>query len=280
MQIRNKKEGSVRDYLIVAILLIVAIYLAISRNQDGISKLRQFSVATVSVLQTPLSQVRIYRQALNTNVYLKRQNILLQDELSKLRSLKQENEELRDLLDFHEQSQLDLIPVKVVGKELNSINNSLTITPGAKAGIKKDMPLVNSDGLLGKVVLVTDNYAQVMPYLNTLYKVSAKVQNNNAPGIVSWEGNRKNELVMNFVPLTVDVDEGAVIETSGFSNQYPPNIPIGVVTKIEQERGKETQRIYLEPTASIYDVAEGFVVKFTPDQGIDSLKTKYDEIIK
>ncbi len=278
MLTRNKKESTAKDYFIVAILLIIAISIAISRNRGGINKLRQFSVATVSLLQTPLSQVRIYRQALNTNIYLKRQNILLQDELSKLRSLKRENAELRDLLDFKEQSSLNLIPVTIVGKELNSINNSLTITPGAKEGIKVNMPLINSDGLLGKVVLLSDNYAQVMPYLNTLYKVSAKVQGINAPGIVSWEGNR-NELVMNFVPLTVKVDIGSVIETSGYSNQYPPNIPIGIVTKIEQEQGKETQRIYLKPTASIYDVAEGFVVDFTPNTEVDSLNAEYNVII-
>ncbi|MFA5668494.1 MAG: rod shape-determining protein MreC [Balneolaceae bacterium] len=280
MQFKLVKVGEAKDFILTAILLLLAISIAISRGQNGINSLRQVSITAVSLIQTPLSQVRVYRQALNTNTYLQRQNILLQDELSKLRSIEQENLNLRNMFGFTEQTTLDLIPVTIVGKELNGINNSLTIKPGLSGGLTTDMPLITSNGLLGKVVLITDKYAQIMPYFNTLFKVSAKVQENQAPGIVSWEGTNMNELVMDFVPLTIKVDSGYVIETSGFSNQYPEGIPIGVVTRTEAEEGKETQKIYLKPFASLFDVSQGFVVRFEPDSSLNHLRQKYNEIFK
>jgi len=280
MQFKLIKVGEAKDFILTAILLLLAISIAISRGQNGINSLRQVSITAVSLIQTPLSQVRVYRQALNTNTYLQRQNILLQDELSKLRSIEQENLNLRNMFGFTEHTTLDLIPVTIVGKELNGINNSLTIKPGLSSGLTTDMPLITSNGLLGKVVLITDKYAQIMPYFNTLFKVSAKVQENQAPGIVSWEGTNMDELVMDFVPLTIKVDSGYVIETSGFSNQYPEGIPIGVVTRTEAEEGKETQKIYLKPFASLFDVSQGFVVRFEPDSSLNHLRQKYNEIFK
>tara|TARA_R110002096_G_scaffold151859_2_gene314618 strand:+ start:21525 stop:22367 length:843 start_codon:yes stop_codon:yes gene_type:complete len=280
MQFKLIKVGEAKDFILTAILLLLAISIAVSRNQGGINSLRQVSITVVSLLQTPLSSVRIYRQALNTNTYLQRQNILLQDELSRLRSIEQENINLRRMFEFKEQSPLDLKPVTIIGKELSGINNSLTITPGASEGLKPGMPLITSDGLLGKIVLINDKYAQVMPYYNSLFRVSARVQENQAPGIVSWSGTNMSELVMDFVPLTIRVDSGFVVETSGFSNQYPQGIPIGTVIRTEPEEGKETQRIYLKPSASLYNVSEGFIVKFSRDTSLINLETDYKEIFK
>ncbi|MEX2363175.1 MAG: rod shape-determining protein MreC, partial [Balneolaceae bacterium] len=142
------------------------------------------------------------------------------------------------------------------------------------------MPLVTSDGLIGKIVHTASYYSQVMPFYNSLFRVSARVQENQANGIVSWSGEANNELVMNFVPQTIPVDTGFVIETSGFSNQYPPGIPIGKVTRTEAEEGRETQRIYIEPFVILSEIDKGFVIEFRPDSNIAKLKQNYDEFFE
>lgn len=280
MQFKLVKVGEARDYILAAVLLILSISIAVSRNQGGLNSIRQVSITLVSVLQTPLSSIRIYRQALNTNNYLQRQNILLQDELSRLRAIELENEQLREMLGFRERSPLKLKPVNIIGKELTGINNSLTVNAGSADGIKIGMPLITSDGLLGKVVLTNQHYAQVMPYYNSLFRVSARIQEVQAVGIVSWTGKEMDGLVMDFVPKTIPVDSGFVIETSGASNQLPPGIPIGYVTRAEPELGKETQQIYLQPFASLFDVSQGFIVLFEPDSSLIQLQESYKEIFE
>jgi len=280
MRLRSLKLSDAKDYIITALLLIFAFALAISRHQGGIDSLRTVSVTSLSLLEEPLANIRIYRQALNTNTYLQRQNILLQDELSRLRAIEQENEELRNLLGYQNRSDFELQPVLIVSKQLNGLNNTLTIDSGTNDGLKKNMPLVSSDGLIGKIVLAGKYYSQVMPYYNSLFRVSARIQENQANGIVSWTSERYGELVMDFVPKTVPVDSGFVIETSGSSNQFPEGIPIGRVIRAEPEQGRQTQRIFIEPYTSLTDLAQGFIIKFEPDSNLTVLKEMYNQLFE
>ncbi len=280
MQFKTLKVGEAKDYIITAILILLSVTIAVSRNQGGIHSLRQLSAITVSVLQSPLANIRVYRQALTTNTYLQRQNILLQDELSKLRAIEQENIELRKLLSFQDSTEFNLTPTLIIGKELNGINKSLTINSGSSDNIKVGMPLVTSDGLLGKVILTTADYAQVLPYNNSLFRVSGLIQENNAPGIVSWNGESLTEMVIDFIPQTIPVEVGYTVVTSGFSNELPAGIPIGSVIRTEIEEGKETQRIFLKPFASLAQASQGFIINFTPDSSLTNLNDQYEDIFE
>lgn len=106
------------------------------------------------------------------------------------------------------------------------------------------------------------------------------MQNSNAYGIISWDGESIQELKLEYIPQTIPVDTGEVVVTSGYSNQFPPNIPIGEVVRIEPQKGKETQNIYLKPYVNLYEVAEGFVVKFTPDTTIEQLNESYKNLFE
>lgn len=280
MRFKSSKFSDVKDYIITAFLLVVALSLMIAKHQGGIDNLRKVSVTTLSLLEEPLSNIRIYREALNTNTYLQRQNILLQDELSRLRAIEEENKRLRKLLGYQSRSEYDLIPVLIVGKNLNGKNNTLTVDAGTEQGVQEGMPLVTSDGLVGKVIIASKNYSLVMPYYNLLFRVSSRIQQNNAVGIVSWTGTLYGQLVMDFVPKTVPVEPQFIIETSGNSNQFPPGIPIGQVTRTEPEEGRETQRIFISPFVSLEDIAQGFLIKFQPDTSITRLQNEYNEIFE
>lgn len=278
MQFRVFKVENAKDYVITAIILVLAIAISISRNNDGLNAVRQVSISTVSFFEKPLSNIRVYRQALKYNKYLQQQNILLQDELSTLRSIKKENQELRKLLNYKNDSEFTLIPVRIIFKNLNGINNTFTIDAGTLKGIKIGMPLVTSDGLIGKIILTSNSYSQVMPYFNNLFRVSARIQETRSTGIVSWERKNQTELVMDFVPKTVSIDSGFVIETSGFGNDLPGGIPIGRVTKTIEKEGKDTQRIYLSPFNSLSEVSEGFVINFVPDSSLSQLNNKANQL--
>lgn len=282
MRFRSFKLSDAKDYIITALILLFAFAIMIGRHQGGIDTLRKISVTTFSVLEEPLSNIRVYRQALNTNTYLQRQNILLQDELSRLRAIEEENKELRALLGYQEESDFEMTPVLVVGKRLDGLglNNILTVDGGTSHGLTEGMPLVNSNGLIGKIVLAGQYYSQVMPYYNSLFRVSARIQENQAIGIVSWAGEWYGELVMDFVPKTIPVDSGYVVETSGSSNQFPAGIPIGRVVRTEPEQGRQTQRIFLEPFVMLADIDQGFIIEFEPDSNISNLEQEYNQLFE
>ncbi|MEL7832481.1 rod shape-determining protein MreC [Fodinibius sp. Rm-B-1B1-1] len=280
MRFRLPRIADAKDHIITALILVMAIALMIGRYQSGLNNLRKASITIFSYLEEPLSNVRVYRQALKTNTYLRKQNVLLLDELSRLRGVAKRNKELRELLQFSSESNLSLYPVQVVGKELNQVTNSLTIDAGQQDGIANGMPMVSADGLVGKVILTANGYSQIMPFFSPLFRVSAKLKQSNGYGIISWDGESITELQLNYVPQTTNVDTGEVVVTSGYSNQFPPDIPIGKVIRTEPQEGKETQRVYVAPFVNLFEIAEGFVVKFEPDTTIQKLNEDYQNLLQ
>lgn len=280
MRFQLPRISEARDYILTACILILSAILMIGRNEGGLNNLRTFSITIFSYLEEPLSNIRVYRQALKTNSDLRRQNILLLDELNRLRAARQRNEELKELLEFSRNTELSLYPVQIVGKELNHVNNVMTIDAGSNDGIERGMPLISANGLIGKVVLTAPAYSQVMPYFNTLFRVSARLQTSNAYGIVSWDREHKDELRLQYVPQTVAVDTGEVVLTSGYSQQFPPNIPIGRVVRTQPNPGKDTQQIFIRPYVNLYTVSEGFVVTTEPDTAIQQLNREYEALFE
>lgn len=273
-----RRVTDVKDYIITAFILLIAITLMVNRHDGGLENARKASITILSYLEKPLSNIRVYRQALTTNTYLQRQNVLLQDELSRVRSVEQQNRVLRDLLDLQQNERNPVVAVNIVAKDLVGSNNSLTLDAGKADGVKVGMPVINSDGLIGQIILSSDKFSQVLPYSNSLFRVSARVTGSRAYGIVSWQATGNRELVLNHIPQTIVIEEGQMVETSGYSNQYPQGIPIGEVTRIEPGDGVETQVIYLRAYSDLFTLSEAFILKFEPDSTLQKLQTQQEEL--
>ena len=273
MSARQSRTIDARDAIIGAVLLFVSFVLMVLRFSGGLDVLRQGGVYVLSTLEQPLSTIRVYRQALRTNQYLQRQNVLLQDELSRLRSAEQQNQILRDLLEFKGENPFDLIPARVVAKELHSINDFFTLNIGAAQGIREGMPVVHPDGLIGHVTLVNDSYAQVMPFSHVLFRASVRVKSSRATGILRQEPSDSNFLRLEFVPRTIPIQVGQLVETSGNSLQYPLGIPIGTIHSILESDNVDTWIVLVEPRVNLNTLAEAFVIPFQADPGLDSLRT-------
>ncbi|MEX0771588.1 MAG: rod shape-determining protein MreC [Balneolales bacterium] len=279
MRFPFSQTKGIKDHILTSVFIFLGLIMLVSRHDEGLQNVRKASITVFSYLEEPLSNIRVYRTALKTNRQLHEQNIILLDELSRLRSAREQNIELKRLLDFKESSEhdVDILPVKVVGKNLTGINNFMSINVGSNDSVEVGMPVINPSGLVGRVVDVSANYAQVMPFLNPLFRVSSRIQETRAYGVVSWESQKLDELVMNYVPQTIPVEIGAIVETSGYSQKFPVNIPIGQVIRTAPDPGLQTQRIYLKPFVSLFEIAEASVMKYTGDPEVDSLRINFME---
>jgi rod shape-determining protein MreC len=277
MQALIEKIGDARDHFITAFLLLFAVLLIVFRSDGGLNNVRKASLVVFSYIEQPLSQWRVYRKALQTNEELQRQNIQLLDEVSRLRSARFENEQLRNLLGYRDSSYYNLESVMIVGREITGLNNIITINAGSDAGLDIGMPLVSDQGLIGRIILTTKKNAVVMPYTDIRSRISAKIQGIQTGGIVSWEGKRIDELIMTTIPRTIQVLPGMIVETSGFSNDLPANIPIGTISRAEPDPGKDTQTLYITPFANLLEISQGFVVKFKPDTSVTRIQSEYME---
>lgn len=280
MQFSLRKTENIQDHVLTVVCILIAFLLMVFRHEGGMQTIRKASVAVVSYMEYPLSHIRVYRSALQTNEELGKQNILLQDQISRLRSAEEENRALRSLLQLENRMQNELLPVQIVAKNLTGINNSLTINRGTLHGVEPGMALINAQGLVGRVILSSSRYSQIMPFYNALFRASARIQGNRAYGIVTSNPELKGELVMAYIPETVAVPIGSVVETSGVSYHIPPYIPIGTVIRTETQEGQDTQMIFIRPFVSLTQIAEGFIVLHEVEHEVEEIIQEYEDLLQ
>ncbi|MFN7331551.1 MAG: rod shape-determining protein MreC, partial [Flavobacterium sp.] len=110
--------------------------------------------------------------------------------------------------------------------------NFLTIDSGAKNGIRPEMGVINSLGIVGIVENVSPNYATVLSILNTESPINAKIKKSNHIGSLIWNGKNTGFVQLIDVPRLASVRKGDTIVTGGQSTIFPENINIGTIEKI------------------------------------------------
>ncbi len=167
--------------------------------------------------------------------------------------IRKENQRLKEQLDFSISMDEKNIPAQIISRDLDSSFSYLTIDKGSINGIKKNMPVIafqnGNQGLVGKVVQVGTFTSQIMPVYNQKNMVSARIQNTRDLGLVNGLGSTDQPLLMQYIRKRVadQLHYGDVIVTSGESDNYMRDIPIGTISKITEVNYNSTLNIELEP---------------------------------
>lgn len=171
------------------------------------------------------------------NVY--RDNQQLQEELEKyagidlrLLEIEQENLRLRNLLQFQEAVEHQVLPAQVIGRNPSNWFSTLTIDKGVKHGIKVDMPVVTNQGLVGKVVEVDPSHAKVQLLISPSSGISAIVQRTRDNGVLIGLSNPVGYTRITRLNQYADIQEGDVIISSPLTGIYPKGLVIGRVVEV------------------------------------------------
>lgn len=264
-----------KEYLLLGLFLVVSITLLALNDTRQIRTIRSFTVVSVGVLQDVFSFIPNYFDLRRENAVLRELNLVLSEEVSRLREGKLENLRLRKLLDLKERSPYHYVSANIVGKNLQLLRNTITVDVGEKDGVKVNMPIVNDEGLVGKIVATGSGYAVGQILLNKELRVSAKVQRSRVDGIIRWEGGRT--LTLQNVAKTLDVTVGDVVFTSDYSSLFPAGIKIGIVSTTREIPGSLFQAIDVTPSVNFSRLEEVFVILHSPDSTRTALEQRFHE---
>ena len=92
------------------------------------------------------------------------------------------------------------LPAKVVNNDISDQNNYITLYRGSKQGVTTDMGVIGPQGIVGRVILVSDNYCRVMSLLNRNTKVSAMTKNGFYTGLADWDGKDPRYITLHNIP--------------------------------------------------------------------------------
>jgi rod shape-determining protein MreC len=149
---------------------------------------------------------------------------------------------------------------RVIARSPSTWFQTLQINKGSSDGLRVDQPVINADGLVGKVKSVSDGNAVVMLLTDPEFGVSARTLDSDEPGSVGPAEGAPGDLRFELVPNAKEVEDGELIITAGTSTSsraaelaslYPRAIPIGRVKRIETGEGELDRVIHVSPIADM-----------------------------
>ena len=168
-------------------------------------------------------------------LYLKKENRRLSEENVYLKNLLEIKENSIDTEDLpaidpgNYEQKYSYTAAKVINNNYRKNNNYLTINKGSDQGLKPDLGVINSKGIIGITKSVSSNYATVLSVLNVNSRINAKLVNSDHFGSLSWDNKDYNVVQLNDLPIQASIYVGDTIVTGGRSTIFPEGIPIGTI---------------------------------------------------
>lgn len=171
----------------------------------------------------------------NENIHLRKQVEGLRIENDRYREALLDHKRLEKLLQFQRTSQWPVLSAQVIGWDPTGWFKSIIIDKGKSSGLKVNMPVVNSDGVVGRLVAVAPNYAKVLLIIDQNSALDCLIQRSRDSGVVKGLSSRIAKL--DYVQKSSDVVIGDRVITSGLDRVFPKGIPVGEVTEVNNKPG-------------------------------------------
>ena len=247
------------DSFVLFLCIFISFVLIFTNNNKNVQSLRTSALDTFSFLYQPFNWLdnQIF---LNKKLeVLSEENLKLNLENQILSSNKIENERLRDLLKFRDRNELDFIGADILSKGINSNMSSVLLNRGLSDGVKNNNPVLSSRGVVGKTILVADNYSAVQLISDIDFRLSVKIMPSETEGIMRWITNDTCEILE--VQTTSDVQIGDIVLTSNLSIYFPPNLPVGEVISFYKKSNSSNKVVRMKLFSDLSTLNQLFILR-------------------
>lgn len=256
-----RRNGRGRLLLLVFIALSIVVITLDFRQGDGgpLERAKDLSIVVVAPIQRGLTTV--FRPVGNFFASvgelgsLRTDNARLKAEVEAMREQVQEAEAVQDdLASAHELlgldepwTAMDTVNASVIGYAPSNYRWARLLDKGKAEGIRKNMAVVNADGLVGKIISVGQHESVVLLLIDPKAAAGGRVEGRRDTGKIQGHGEAEG-LSLELIASDAEVAEADLVVTSGYdAGVYPPGIPIGVIDEIVGDVRRPDQKIVVEP---------------------------------
>ncbi len=285
MRKKNKKKIETKYIVLLvlaAIILLLTIYAYIIKDKRELNKfeqvLKDVVITSERIVTFPFRYVtNEFIEFINLRkVY--EENEILKRNLDRYDLIYTQNQELKRQLDeLKREMNIDYVltdyeylSAAVINRNIGYWYDTITINKGSSSGIKKDMAVITSKGLIGKVVKTTSFNSEVklITSSNSNNRISIIIENTEGTsyGILSSYDEKNNELLVEGISDNKEIKEGSVAYTSGLNDIFPSGIRVGTVSKVEKDNYGLSKIVHITPSANIGEVSLVSVLKRKDDK--------------
>jgi rod shape-determining protein MreC len=254
--VRNKKKRIILTILavVIAVILVVSI--------SSAARLVRINITDTStpILKNLHSFFR-FLEKMTPFADIEEENKILHDRVDLLTRMQEEtmaindeNARLRNLLDFGKMIPYTSIPAQVIGRDPSNWANSLIIDKGTLSGIKTNMAVISTRGLVGRIVEAGKSSSKALLITDPNIKVGVLIRRNRQGGILIGRPGGRCKII--YISLDSDVRPGDKVMTAGFGSVFPKGILIGEIEKVGREEGRLYKYAILKPSQDLSRLEE------------------------
>lgn len=183
--------------------------------------------------------------------------------------LEKENKELKKELDMKDISQFNPISATVIARSPDQWMNTIIIDKGKKSGMKENMAVITSEGLVGRIKKANQFSSQV-ELISTSVKTSKlsvdiQQEGENVFGMINRYDEEKGLLVISDIDNKYKIKKGSKVVTNGLGDQLPKGLLVGEVEKVENDEYGLSKVAYIKTSTNIKDLNHVYVANRDPE---------------
>jgi rod shape-determining protein MreC len=194
---------------------------------EGVAPILSIAAKPIDLVTQFTRRVSTYMELQTENEKLRTENAQLKQWQNAVAALGHENKELRSLLRFKAEPGLAFVSARVIAETGGPFVRSLVVTAGKDDGVREGMAAMTGEGLVGRVVEVSDRSSRVLMLTDLNSRLPVIVTGTGDRAIAA--GDNSAELKLLYLPQDAVLVNGSRVLTSGHGGIFPPNLPVGTV---------------------------------------------------
>jgi len=216
-----------KNFLFFILLLGISLVLTIQSHRYHKSKFISAANDVTGGLYESVNHVNEFINLDTYNERLLKENARLRKELSNY-SFHSVSNELKDV-------PYEFIPAKLIQNSFRKKNNILVINKGTKQGVTTDMGVITTNGIVGVIETVGENFSTVLSVLHVQSQINAQLKKTDHIGSLIWDGESPFKVQLEDITKVAPIQVNDTIVTGNYSI-FPQGINIGRVIEAELDQ--------------------------------------------
>lgn len=242
-------------------LVLSVILIFVDHKLDGFASTKVYLNSLVSPLQyiaslpeqmlsASASRLTSHQRLLEQNRELTRQATRMSEQLQRFNLLKTENDRLRTLLGSPIRQDVEKMVAELMAVDNNPFSHQIVLDKGAIHGVFEGQSVLDDRGIVGQIMEVGTTNSRVLLIADVTHAIPVRIARNNVRLIATGSG-QLNELFLEHVPHSSEIQVGDVLVTSGLGNVFPEGYPVAKIKSIVRDESRPFAQVVASPMAQL-----------------------------
>ena len=253
---------------IIYFLLPVALFLLVFVRPQIFAplklKLVEITSWPVRIVAFPLKELKkilYYHRTYHEYVKARKQLVTLKARLIGMEEVIRENTRLEQLLEFKRRLVFSSVAANVIARDPSNWNANIIVDKGRREGIVVGMPVVSAQGVVGKVIEVSEHRSKIILLTDPVFSVAAVIKRSREIGQVS--GTLTGLSRMRYLSPDANVQVGDEVITSKLSTSFPEGLYVGDVIDVRHRKNVPSVECVIQPAVPLSQLEEVLIVQTT-----------------